>query len=155
MTVDDENALALWHFEDNVWVDITQERNAASNYIRGTTTSLSPFTLGIAEIVTAVNEETEAELPDDFKLSQNYPNPFNPRTVVEYSVSKRSQVLIEVYNIIGQRIKTLVDEDKSAGLYRVTWDGADTNGQRVASGVYFYRYKAGEFVETKKMLLLK
>lgn len=155
MTTDEENALALWHFENNEWVDITDSHNKTLNTITGITTSLSPFTFGLSDLPTAVEEETPATLPGSFQLGQNYPNPFNPRTVVDYTVPKRSQVTIEIYNIIGQKVMTLVDAEQSAGEYQVTWNGNDATGQKVSSGMYLYRFKAGEYTETKKMLLLK
>ena len=102
-----------------------------------------------------VNDENGYILPYNFELSQNYPNPFNPITTVEYSLPRRSHVQIEIYNVLGQRVNTLVDRDESAGSYSVSWDGKTVNGQPVATGVYLYRFQAGDYVETKKMLLLK
>ncbi len=94
-------------------------------------------------------------LPTEYSLSQNYPNPFNPTTVIAYSLPNPSQVKIEIYNLLGQTVATLVDTKQGAGNYTVTWDGRDMYGSRVSSGIYFYRLQADDFVETKKMLLLK
>ncbi len=94
-------------------------------------------------------------LPRSHELAQNYPNPFNPATDIEFYVPTRSHVTIEILNLLGQKVSTLVDETKSAGFYRISWDGHGSDGQDVSTGVYFYRYRAGDFVETKKMLLLK
>lgn len=94
-------------------------------------------------------------LPTDFALAQNYPNPFNPSTTIGYAVPVTSDVTVEVFNILGQRVKALVDAMQPAGRHQITWDGTDSNGNRVSSGVYFYRITAGEFTESKKMLLLK
>lgn len=93
--------------------------------------------------------------PDAFELSQNYPNPFNPETEIGYVLPNACQVELSVYNLLGQKVRTLVDEFQSAGLKNVKWDGKDENGANVASGVYFYKIKAGEFTETKKMIMLK
>lgn len=98
---------------------------------------------------------TPRGLPDAFCLSQNYPNPFNPSTVIEYSIPRRSQVEITLYNLLGQKVKTLVDKVEPAGNYSAYWNGTDYSGKPVASGVYLYRLKAGDFVETRKMILLK
>jgi hypothetical protein len=89
-------------------------------------------------------------VPTEFLLSQNYPNPFNPSTTIKYSVPKASQVVIKVFDILGNEIETLINEEKPAGTYEVSWYAAN-----LPSGVYFYRLQAGSFVETKKMLLLK
>jgi len=94
-------------------------------------------------------------LPRDYSLSQNYPNPFNSVTTIEYDIPTRWQVTIEVYNVLGQKIRTLVDELKSAGSYQTTWDGNNSNGLEVSTGIYFYLFRTGDFVETKKMTFLK
>ena len=94
-------------------------------------------------------------LPQDFTLSQNYPNPFNPRTQFDFALPTHSHVTIDVFNILGQKIKTLADADYSAGRYTVDWDGTADNGSAVASGVYFYRMNADDFQATKKLMLLK
>lgn len=100
-------------------------------------------------------ELVESRLPATFELSQNYPNPFNPSTEIRFSLAKPSDVTLEVYDIMGRVVATLVNEPRSAGYHKVTWDGRNNAGQTVSSGVYFYRLKAGEFVATKKMVLLK
>jgi hypothetical protein len=93
--------------------------------------------------------------PTGFSVSQNYPNPFNPATEFLFDLPRASRVTIEVFNILGQRVKTLVDEKMAAGSHVVDWDGEDEKGAHVSSGVYFYRMRAGEFSEIKKMVLLK
>lgn len=108
--------------------------------------------------VTEVEEEEEEEkelLPEDFSICQNYPNPFNPHTVIEYALPEQSHVSIVVYNILGQKVRVLRDEMERAGFKKVVWDGKDDKGFDVASGVYFYRIQATDFVKCKKMLLLK
>ena len=85
-----------------------------------------------------------------FEMAQNYPNPFNPTTIINYSVSKRSLVIIKVYDVLGKEVKTLVNEERRSGNYNVEFDGS-----KLSSGVYFYRMQAGDFIETKKLILLK
>jgi hypothetical protein len=103
-----------------------------------------------------VEEETgEEKLPAEFSLSNNYPNPFNPETRIGYFIPKACQVKLEVFNILGQRVRMLVDENQTAGKREITWDGKDENGNEVASGVYFYRLQAGDFTQTKKMVLIR
>ena len=91
-----------------------------------------------------------------FALSQSYPNPFSSTTTIQFSIEKRTQVGLKVYNIAGQLVRTLVNEELSPGVYSdVIWDGRDNNGRPVSSGIYFYRLVTRDFVETKKMVLLK
>ncbi len=85
-----------------------------------------------------------------YELRQNYPNPFNPVTTIEYSIATPGRVQVEIFNLLGQRVKTLVDQNQTAGSHKVKFDGAD-----LSSGVYFYSIKSGEFFKTKKMILLK
>ena len=94
-------------------------------------------------------------LPKGFGLSQNYPNPFDPSTIIQYRVPRRSHVTIEIFNSLGQKVRVLVDQVKRVGTYKATWDGTDTHGVRVATGVYMYRLRAGDHIETRKMMLLK
>lgn len=102
-----------------------------------------------AFIITGV-EKTNNEIPNHFSLSQNYPNPFNPSTKIEYSIRKESFVQLKVYDILGDEVATLVNEEQSTGVYRVELDAT-----ALPSGVYFYRIQADTFVDTKKMILLK
>jgi hypothetical protein len=100
-------------------------------------------------------ENAAAEIPDHFALLQNYPNPFNPQTKIEYALSRDADVKLTIYNILGEKIKMLVDEHQTAGYKKVYWDGRDQKGEEVASGVYFYRLETKEFSEVKKMMLVK
>ncbi|MGE5810494.1 MAG: T9SS type A sorting domain-containing protein, partial [Ignavibacteria bacterium] len=93
------------------------------------------------------NEELKV---NSFRLSQNYPNPFNPATTITYSLPKNSIVTLKIYDILGKKIATLVNEEKQSGTYNATWDARDA-----ASGVYFYKITAGEYSKVNKMMLLK
>jgi hypothetical protein len=107
--------------------------------------------LGIGCVAVDVEEYGDgSNLPYLFELKQSYPNPFNPVTTIEYSVPRRSHVKIEVFNTLGQSVRTLVDREESVGSYTISWDGS-----AVASGVYLYKLTAGDLVETKKMVLMK
>lgn len=124
--------------------------------------------LQIGEIVLA--DENAVQIPVDdgrtlvpqaFELSQNYPNPFNPTTTIKFTLPARGDggatlpATLKIYNVLGEMVRTLVDEPMSPGVHQRLWDGKDGQGNEVASGVYFYRLKAGEYSETKKMVLLK
>ncbi len=94
-------------------------------------------------------------LVSDYALSSNYPNPFNPVTTITYRLPEAQRVRIVVYNTLGQEVKTLLDEVKPAGVYRLQWDGRDSAGNPVSSGLYFYRMTAGNFHSVHKMLLVR
>lgn len=93
--------------------------------------------------------------PEDFCLNQNYPNPFNPQTEISYSLPKESRVRLTIYNLLGQRVRVLVDKFETPGFKRVHWDGRDEEGKEVASGIYFYRLQAGEYNKVRKMVVIK
>jgi len=94
-------------------------------------------------------------LPTVYSLDQNYPNPFNPTTTISFALPKAGKVQLSVFNLLGQEVKTLVSGDLAAGNQSVVWDGTNEHGQSVASGIYFYRIAAGDFSQTKKMMMLK
>ncbi len=94
-------------------------------------------------------------LPRQFSLAQNYPNPFNPGTSIDFNLPVASRTTVDVYNVVGEKVTTLIDRFLPAGKYSVSWDGAYANGKPASSGVYFYRLRAGEFADTKKMMLVK
>ncbi len=118
------------------------------------------FSLMDSTTPTAV-EATPGALPSAYSLSQNYPNPFNATTLIRYAIPDRDievrphRTTLQVYNILGQEVKTLVDEEQIPGHYFLSWDGRDSSGRELASGVYFYRMEAGDYKVTKKMVLLK
>ncbi len=105
---------------------------------------------------TEVRETGEAEtLPETFVLLQNYPNPFNPTTEIEFMIPEPAQVKLEIFNILGRKIVTLVDRKLGPGHKVADWNGEDDQGKEVSTGIYFYRLEAGDFTQTKKMVLLK
>jgi len=94
-------------------------------------------------------------LPLRFALEQNYPNPYNSTTIISYGCGQDGFVSLKVYNILGQEVATLVEEYKKAGFYTVQWDSQDRYGNSLASGIYFYRMIAGQFVRSKKLVLVR
>jgi hypothetical protein len=112
--------------------------------------------LGGKSIFTPViSGDPQTQLPETCVLHQNYPNPFNPDTQIRYQIPQDSHVTLKIFNIIGQEIVTLVDDDLTAGSYTITWSGRDAQGSEVAAGIYFCNMKAGRFIQTRKMLLLQ
>ena len=110
---------------------------------------------GDQEYVKSMSQEILSSIPEEFSLGQNYPNPFNPITQMEYSLPQSSKVIISIYNVLGQEIKTLVNKEQDYGYHSVSWDGTDRLGKSVASGVYFTQMRSDGFSQSKKMLLLK
>lgn len=100
--------------------------------------------------VTFIKEEEVNEIPTEYLLLQNYPNPINNSTAIKYSITKVSQVYLKIFNTLGEELETLINEEKPGGVYEVKWNAAE-----LPSGVYFYRLQAGDFVQTRKMILIK
>ena len=94
-------------------------------------------------------------IPSEYALHQNYPNPFNPITRIEYDIPKQTFVKIEIYNLLGTKITTLLNEEMIAGRHAITWNAVDRNGRKIPSGIYFYHIRTNDFTKTNKMLLLK
>jgi hypothetical protein len=143
---------------DLVYIPMT----AKGNIIQGNksqlrlTQALLSTPLSASVTVTGV----DGNLPTTFMLQQNYPNPFNPTTIIQFSVGAAEgvsvpNVTLEIYNVLGQRVKTLVDTRMTPGDYKIEWDATSEGGQRVSSGVYFYRLQVDNQSQTKKMMFLK
>ncbi len=105
-------------------------------------------------ILTGVEFE-DNNIPTNFDISQNYPNPFNPSTEIRFSVAKTENVNVAIYDAVGRLIKVMVNEVLNPGNYKLTWNGENSNGSKVVSGIYFYRFESSSFEATKKMVLLK
>jgi len=105
-------------------------------------------------VSTSSNEDANG-IPAVTRLEGNYPNPFNPSTTVRYAMKDAGQVSISIYNLKGQLVKTLVNENKKAGNHSVVWNGNDDSGKPVSSGVYMYRMQAAGVNQTRKMMLMK
>jgi hypothetical protein len=129
-------------------------------------TTLGPFAVGAFAPITGVSERpAKGGIPTEFILSQNYPNPFlsgakfrfagNPSTTIRYSLPKSTHAVVTIYDMLGTRVRTLVNSLQNAGEHSVTWDGRDDRAEPVASGVYFYRLEAGKLKMQKKMVLLQ
>ena len=113
-----------------------------------------PLTLGV-NASDAVLSIYDALLPDEFALHQNYPNPFNPVTTLRYDLPENGLVNITIYDMLGRHVKTLVNQDQVAGYKSVIWNATNDYGKPVSAGIYLYQIQAGEYITTKKMVLLK
>lgn len=128
--------------------------HGAYNPLKRTYTEVE-YAIMICPKPSAVEDRGEIITPRDFQLYQNHPNPFNSETVIKYELKKTCFVTFSIYNVLGERVTTLVKEKQNAGLHTVSWDGKDENGKDLASGVYFYELKAGDVTQTKRMVILK
>lgn len=106
-------------------------------------------------VLTGVEHEVLPNIPNNYSLSQNYPNPFNPTTTIRFGLPLSENVQLKIYDILGREVRTLVNERYDAGAYNIQWDGKNSNGRQVSTGMYIYQIRAGQFVQTRKMLLLK
>jgi hypothetical protein len=113
------------------------------------------YAIMISPKSTSVEQEEGTATPGDFQLLQNHPNPFNSQTTIKYTLSKPCRVSLVMYNVLGQKVRTLVEEYQSPGAKAVSWDGKDEKGHDLSSGIYFYQLKVGEVKEAKRLLLLK
>jgi len=148
-----EYTLHLLQWENFTWVDVTSTVDIGANRIGGMVSSLTPFVIASPEGITPVGD---APASARAALHANVPNPFNPITTIQYDVpAAGADVTIDVYDVHGARVRTLVNTHRPSGTYSVQWNGEDDRGGRAVSGVYFYRMTAGAFVETRKMVLLK
>ena len=99
--------------------------------------------------------DTDDMVPLTTQLNGNYPNPFNPTTTISFDLAKDSNVTLDIYNIKGQKVNTLVNDHLDAGYHKITWNGLDNSGKKVSSGIFFYRFQTGEYSKTQKMMMLK
>ena len=120
----------------------------------GTPTFLSSVEVYDPDHSTGIlKDKTNGSFPENFYLEQNYPNPFNPVTMINYQLPMSNDVELSVYNLLGQKVATLVSEKQKAGYHQVKWDASRTTG--MASGIYLYRLRAGQYIDTRKMVLIK
>ncbi len=134
------------------------EYHSTATYTTGDGTFENGAYASISELnasVTTDITDNRVETANDYRLFSNYPNPFNPETTIKYQIQMASFVTLTVYSTGGRKIRTLINETKPEGIYKVQWDGRNENGLHVSSGAYFYRIQAGEFSAIKKMVLLK
>ncbi|HKW15612.1 MAG TPA: Ig-like domain-containing protein [Candidatus Krumholzibacteria bacterium] len=153
--------------EDGVFTTVTKELIASHGAVAGSSyefhdASIRPnrtYWYKLVEVTSDGDGTAFGPYAVSFKvtnaLEQNVPNPFNPATTIKYSIAQDTDVSLVVYDVSGQRVRTLVDDHQRADVYKIAWDGVNDRGQRVASGMYFYKLVAGKFVQTRKMVLLK
>jgi hypothetical protein len=148
--------LYRWNSVSGQWVLMGGTVDTSKNEITGTITEAGVYAAFTKQTATGIGDhERGSLLPEQFELNQNYPNPFNPSTTIRYALPSRSHVTLAIYNLLGQEVVRLVDENQASGWHTVIWDGRNSSGQLVASGVYFYKLTTDMFGASRKMLLLK
>ncbi|MBN1481751.1 T9SS C-terminal target domain-containing protein [candidate division KSB1 bacterium] len=151
------NQVELISVIENSFVDANTQENQTYNYqlravdVHGNASDLSAQ----VTVTTADVAQNKSSQPKTYQLFQNHPNPFNPETVIQFSVPKASRVLLKIYNMRGQEIKTLIDAEYPGGSHQANWDGTDNFGHSMANGIYIYVFQAGDFAARQKMSLVK
>jgi hypothetical protein len=149
-----EGFLSVARSEGSGWVRLESSVDAGTRTVTARVSSLGTFA------IVKGDAPVSDVLPQSYRLDQNYPNPFNPVTTIGYALREEGHALVQVYDVTGRRVATLVDRDQPAGNYRLAWDGKDGSGSAASSGVYFYRLTvvqkgAVTRVLTRKMLLAR
>jgi hypothetical protein len=150
----DDGVISLLHFKDGYYYLIPAQCDHVSNTLYSKIKPNGIFILCKSEDGFSLFEEDHSA-PIRYTLWQNAPNPFNASTVIRFSISQPEHVRIGIYNILGQNIKTISDKFYDTGIYEINWDGTDQAGNICSSGVYFYKINAGQFSESKRMMMLK
>ncbi len=143
-----KTCFSIYRYEDGKWIRL-------ESFLQGNSIHAKTRRLGVFRLIYDPAGKHLAGIPKTFQLFQNYPNPFNPQTRIRYDLPVSGHVKLIIYNVLGQKVKVLVDQIQDAGHKSVIWDGRDQGGQEVASGIYFYKIIAENFHKTKKMVLLK
>jgi len=135
---------AFFEWDDEIIIDLSEDEyfGAAPD-------------MGAFEYYPVASDEINVYDPIRYSLSQNYPNPFNPQTQISYAIPDDSKVKLVIYNIKGQKVKTLIDEKQEKGFKQIDWDGTDNSNKSVSSGIYFYRLQTDEYSKIRKMILLR
>ena len=145
----------IWKADESKEIDVALDDVTYRNLKTGEKSGSSGFeALGSAFISIDASTEIE-ELPEAFELTQNYPNPFNPSTTIKYGLPNSSNVTLQVFDVTGKLVTTLISGQQDAGYHTVEWNGLNMTGHQVATGIYFYKIKAGEYTSIKKMMFAK
>lgn len=150
---------------DSLFIDLFVQPEALNSSLKDTLhffargiegTTLPTVSIPISySVLVSVEQDYDEKNPSEFQMGQNYPNPFNAQTQISYSLSKATEVELTIYNVEGQKVKTLVSEFQTAGQKSIVWNGLDDSRTAVSSGLYFFQLRAGVFQETKKVILIR
>jgi hypothetical protein len=150
---------STWFVPGTNFMLVTIEQNGGETHVESKTPFFddcyNDWDHTTADVAMTVTESAEVTLPETYSLEQIYPNPFNPSTYISFALPRYDEVNLSIYNILGQRVRTLLASGREAGCQTVEWDGKDDRGQHLPSGVCFYRMETSKLLDIKKMLLLK
>ncbi len=151
------DAVAPWPTQPNGGGPSLELINRLDNTLPGSwvASAVSGGTPGYQNSLVSIDDDKETSLPERFELAQNFPNPFNPETTIHYSLPKAGIIRLVIYDVLGRKIRTLVNQRQAAGSKQVRWNGRNDQGDIVGSGIYFYRLSSEEFNRVKKMVLLR
>jgi hypothetical protein len=139
-------------FNGTQWARFSDSHSGLSGTLATSNLRVRPVLLSMSGITSV---DAEEGVPGSFFLAQNYPNPFNPSTTIRYEIPQAGRVVLKVFDVLGREVITLVEQEQSAGAYRVQWDGVAADGSRVASGFYVYRLTSGGSIQLRVMMLVK
>jgi uncharacterized protein (TIGR02145 family) len=148
--ISDPSKLFIYHYEEGGWIPLRSQVYPKTQQVKSYVSSLGKFKIEVDESFTGNNI-----VPDVYSLYQNYPNPFNPQTTIEFDLREDAVTSLIIYDILGRQVKTIYNDFQLAGRYRIQWDGRNDYNETVASGIYFYRLRSGEFISVKKMVLIR
>lgn len=153
---EEDLSISYWNEENMQWEKIASTQDTVLNCVTFITDHFSLFALVDINDPIVADVKEESQIPGTFQLFQNYPNPFNPVTKIRYNIPRAGHISIRIYNILGQEVKTLVNDHFFEGSYEVQWDGTDNRASAVSSGIYIYRMTADAgFVQSRKIVYLK
>ncbi len=144
----DEAKIGLYQYDGEAWVEIPSQGD------QGKVVAMIK-SAGTSKQIAVLYNANHTVVPTDFVLKQNYPNPFNPTTTIRYAITEPTHVSLKIYNILGQEVRTLVEDVEPAGFKSIVWDGKTNEGLSTSSGVYIYRLQAGHYSMARKMVLVK
>lgn len=150
-----ENMRSLKEFCGPGFEDVRLRFHFVSDSIKGVAGWFLDDIKIVPVIPSSISSQDQNQLPEQFVLFDNYPNPFNMQTIIRYQLPQAAHVKLVVYNVLGQKIQTLVDKFQASGDFKIEWNGKDESGNLVPSGVYVYKIETNNFSQVKKLLLLK